>query len=84
MASIIATYLGLLLLALHPVTVVAQSEVPYIGRWESAEQHFRLIIYRHQGSLQILFYGRVEIGNETQPLRYQCRKHPSGQRGIAI
>ena len=64
MTTIISTSLGLLLLALQPVIVLAQTETLDSGRWESVEEHFRLIFYQHQDSLQILFYGRIEIGDE--------------------
>ena len=63
MAFVLSTLLGMLLLALHPAIVLAQSEEFYVGRWESTHQHFRLIIYRHQGALQILFYGQDQIGD---------------------
>jgi hypothetical protein len=53
----------MLLLVLQPANVLAQTEEFYAGRWESTNQRFRLIIYRHQGALQILFYGQDQIGD---------------------
>ena len=64
MPSVFSNSLVWLLLVLHCGVVSAQSQDFPPGRWESADQHFRLIVYRQQGALQILFYGRVETGPE--------------------
>ena len=60
--SSIRTILTLFILALLHGVAFAQPPDHYTGTWESADQHFRLIVYRHQGIRQILFYGQDEAG----------------------
>ncbi len=69
--SAIRTILSLLLPGLFSGILFAQAPDRFTGNWESADQHFRLIFYRHQGARQILFYGRDEISAEQN--RYVVR-----------
>lgn len=72
-----------MLLALWPPVPGAQAPDPYTGSWESVDQHFRLIIYQHQGARQILFYGQDETGAGTN--RYVTRAaHVREQAGALL
>ncbi len=82
MTSVISISLGLLLLVFQPVLVYAQSNNLFSGRWESANQHFRLIIYRHHETTQILFYGQIET--EDGHNQYVTRAENIRQNGATL